>query len=58
MELIIRMSRLVQVIIASSYILSAASRAAAALFSCKREYGIKGVHGAEGACSGFAEFGS
>ena len=42
----------------SSYILSAASRAAAALFSRKREYGIKGVHGAEGACSGFAEFGS
>ena len=30
-----------------SYILSAASRAAAALFSRKREYGIKGVHGAE-----------
>ena len=30
-----------------SYILSAASRAAAALFSRKREYGIQGVHGAE-----------
>ena len=41
-----------------SYILSAASRAAAALFSRKREYGIKGVHGAEGACRLFLESGS
>ena len=45
-------------IILSSYTLSATSRAVAALFSYRREYGIKGVHGAEGACCVVQEFGS
>ena len=42
----------------SSYILSATSRAVAAPFSFRREYGIKGVHGAEGAGCVLLEFGS
>ena len=42
----------------ASYILSATSRAVAALFSCRRGYGIKGVHGAQGTWRVLLEFGS
>ena len=53
-----RMDFFVMAIVSSSYFLSATSRAVAALFSYRREYGIKGVHGAEGACCVVQEFGS
>ena len=50
--------RYLRALLNSSYILSATSRAVAAPFSFRREYGIKGVHGAEGAGCVLLEFGS
>jgi len=57
-SLVMQVTCSVSSVMSASYILSATSRAVAALFSYRREYGIKGVHGAEGACCVVQEFGS